>query len=170
MRIKALVMLLLIINSTIAFAAPINNLEEGQSVLGIMVQGGDFNSSFFGETQVGSSITVGFQIASCSNNLSVSDFYAQYRLDSVMDNPVRIILGNKSYDSKGGLYMGAGVSNQFSEELDGYASATFGSGFQDYQLGVNYNLSDNAILNLSYRVFKYDETKNGAGLGIMCKF
>ena len=174
MKIKALVVLLLIINSSLVFAAPINNLEEGQAVLGIMMQGGDFKNSFFGETQVGDSIIVGLQIANYSNSLNVSDFYVQYKLDSaldsMMDNPVRIILGNKTYDSRGGLYIGAGISTPLSEELDGYGSATFGSGFQDYQVGVNYNLSDNAIVNLNYRVFNYEKTINGAGLGIMCKF
>jgi hypothetical protein len=170
MKIKALVILLLLILSNIGVAAPIVDLEEGQSVLGVMMQGGDFNSSFFGESQVGSSVSLGVQVGFNSNSSSLSDFYLQYKLASELGMPVKLIIGNKSYNSKSGYYVGAAISTQLSETIDGYASISLGSGFQDYQVGTNYALSDNAILNLNYRIFKYDELKSGLGLGIMCKF
>lgn len=170
MKLNALVIMLLVFNLNSVFAAPINELEQGQSALGMTVQGGDKNQSYFWESKFGPNATIGFQVTDWSNSSSMTDIYAQFEMNPEADNPLRLIVGTKTYDSSSRVYLGAAMSSPLSMETKGYASAVFGSGIQDLQFGANYSLSDSALLNLNYRILRYEGSKNGIGLGVTCKF
>lgn len=149
------------------FAAPINDLKVGESAGGIMTHGGHQNT-FYLETQLTDTLTVGFQTDDSSDSGNMTDFYGQFH--SGENDNLRVILGNRTYDSKSNCYLGMALTNQMSDEWYGYTSLIGGSGFQEFQLGANYDLTDTASINFNYRASSYKDSKNGVGIGLTCKF
>jgi hypothetical protein len=171
MKKLILTILLLMGNAASALGAPINNLESGQAALGVIAQGGERNSTYYVETQCTPTLTLGFQETDWVNSGNMADFYAQFRLNSEdQDNSLRLIIGSRTYDSKSSSYLGLALIKQVSDAWDAYASGIAGSGFQEIQIGGNYDLSDNAFLNFNYRTTRYEGNKSGIGIGIGCKF
>ena len=135
------------------FAAPINNLQQGQTAIGI------FDESFYLEHKLSDNLTLGFQ---------EHDIYGQVNLT----NNLRAIIGNKDYNSNSKIYLGAAVNTQLAPSLDGYASLVGSSDFAEVQVGANYNLTENFDVNLNYRSFMPDHGRdsNRTSLGATYKF
>lgn len=170
MKELLLAILLLMSNAAIVLGAPINNLEPGQAALGI-AQGGERNSTYYVETQCTPTLTLGFQETDWVNSGNMADLYAQFRLNGEdQDNSIRLIVGNRTYESRSNSYLGLALTKQMSDEWTAYTSAIAGSGFQEIQIGGNYDLSDNSFLNFNYRMTRCEGDKNGIGIGIGCKF
>ena len=134
------------------FAAPINNLDNGQTAIGFV------NDNFYVEHKFTNNFTLGFQN---------DDIYGQYNLNSNF----RAIVGSRDYfGSK--LYVGAAVNTSLAPALDGYASLIAGNSFKELQVGVNYHLTHNVDVNVNYRSFIPDEGSNSnrTGIGATYKF
>jgi hypothetical protein len=132
---------LLAFNVGIGFAAPINNLNQGQTAIGFM------DDSLYLEHKVSDNFTLGGQ---------KNDIYGQVNLN----NNLRAIVGSRDYNSNSELYIGAAVNTPLAPSLDGYVSLVGASNFKEMQVGANYNLTSNLDLNLNYRSFMPDEGSN----------
>lgn len=135
------------------FAAPVNNLNQGQTAIGIM------DDSFYLEHKMSDNLTLGFQ---------KNDIYGQLDLG----NNLRAIVGSKDYNSSSQLYIGAAVNTPIAPSLDGYASIIGGNSYKELQLGANYNLTSNFDVNFNYRSFMPDQGSNSnrTALGATLKF
>lgn len=135
------------------FAAPINNLNQGNTAIGIM------DDSFYLEHKMSDNLTLGFQ---------KNDIYGQLDLG----NNLRAIVGSRDYNSSSKIYVGAAVNTPIAPSLDGYASVIGANDFKELQVGANYNLTNNVDLNVNYRSFMPDEGSNSnrTGLGATLKF
>lgn len=153
---------LLAFNVAIGFAAPLNNLNQGQTAVG-------FDSdTFYVEHKINDNFTIGYQDIDRDNAGSMDDIYGQFNLNSNL----RGIVGNRSFHSEDKVYLGLGINQPLSSETDGYASIIAGSEFKEFQLGANIKLSRNADLNINYHSFQPDGAshKSGVALGATFKF
>lgn len=135
------------------FAAPINNLTQGQTAVGII------DDSFYAEHKMSDNLTLGVQ---------KNDIYGQFNLD----NNLRAIVGSRDYNSDSKIYIGAAVNSPLAPSLDGYASIIGANNFKELQVGANYNLTNNLDVNLNYRSFMPDQggNSNRTALGATLKF
>jgi len=135
------------------FASPINNLNKGQTAIGVS------DDSFYLEHKISDNITLGFQ---------KDDIYGQVNVG----NNLRAILGSRDYNSSSQIYIGAAVNTPIAPSLDGYASLIGANDFAELQVGVNYNLTSNFDVNLNYRSFMPDQggNSNRTSLGATFKF
>ena len=135
------------------FAAPINNLNQGQTAIGVL------DDSFYMEHKMSDNVTLGFQ---------KHDIYGQVNFD----HNLRGIIGSRDYNSDSQVYIGAAVNTPLARSLDGYASLIGSSEFKELQIGANYNLTNNVDINLNYRSFMPDEGSNNnrTALGATLKF
>lgn len=135
------------------FAAPINNLSQGQTAIGVV------DDSFYLEHKLSNNLTLGLQ---------KNDIYGQVNLN---DN-LRMIVGSKDYNSDSEIYAGAAVNTSLAPSLDGYASLVGASNFKELQVGANYSLTSNVDVNLNYRSFMPDQgnNHNRTALGATVKF
>jgi len=136
-----------------AFAAPINNLNQGQTAIGVL------DDSFYAEHKLSDNLTLGFQ---------KHDIYGQVGIN----NNLRALVGSKDYNSDSKFYVGAAVNAPLAPSLDGYASLVGASNFKELQVGANYNLTSNFDVNLNYSSFMPDEgsNHNRTALGATFKF
>jgi hypothetical protein len=153
---------LLLISMNSAFAAPINDLEKGDTIVGVI--GGSNNSMYYLETQNTDNLTIGIQSLNLRGNNIAMDYYAQIR----MDDTSRVIVGNRILDSHSRSYLGGAIQNELAPDIEGYASLIAGSGLQELQLGVNYKLTDTSDINLNFSAIS--DNKSSIGLGLSCKF
>ena len=149
------VVCLFVLNASIGFAAPINNLSQGETAIGIL------DDSFYIEHKLSDTLTLGLQ---------KNDIYGQVALN----NNFRLIVGSKDYDSNSSseFYAGVAVSAPLAPALDGYVALTGASDFKELQVGVNYNLTRNFDVNLNYRSIMPDEgsNHNRTSIGATFKF
>jgi len=151
---------MLAMNIGTGFAAPINELDKGQTAVGI---GTD---NFYLEHKLSNSFTLGLQNVDRDGHMS--DVYGQFNLSSNL----RGIVGSRDLNSDSKLYVGAAVNGSIAPEWQGYASVVGSSQFAEVQVGANYKLTSNADLNLNYHSFMPDagSDKNGVGVGVTLKF
>ncbi len=144
---------ILTLSVSTGFAAPINNLSQGQTAVGVL------DDSGYIEHKVTNNVTIGLQ---------KNDVYGQVGLN---DN-LRLIVGSRDngYNSK--MYVGAAVNTALAPSLEGYASFVAGDQYKEVQVGANYNLTKNLDLNLNYRSFMPDagSDSNRTALGATLKF
>ena len=135
------------------FAAPINNLTQGQTAIGV------FDSSLYIEHKLSEKVTLGLQ---------ENDIYGQYAIN----NKLRALIGNKDYNSNSRIYLGAAYNVPLAPSLDGYVSLIGSSDFAELQVGANYNLTHNVDVNVNYRSFMPDQgsNRNRTSLGVAYKF
>jgi hypothetical protein len=115
-----------------AFAAPLNNLTDGQTAIGWVGDKG------YIENKVTNNVTVGLE-----NN----EIYGQYGFTKNL----RLIVGGQNYNSNSSCYAGLGVIATVAPKLDAYASLVGGDGFSELQVGANLNVLPNLDLNVNYR-------------------
>lgn len=152
----------LFISMNNAFATPINDLEKGDTVVGVI--GGSSNSMYYLETQNTDNLTIGIQSLNLRGNNMATDYYTQIR----MDDALRVIVGNRILDSHSKAYVGGAVESELTSDIDGYASLIAGSGLQELQLGAKYKLTDTSDINLNFSTIS--GSKSSIGLGLSCKF
>lgn len=152
-KIALTVASLLTLSIGTGFAAPINNLSQGQTAIGVL------DDSLYLEHKLSDNFTLGAQ---------KNDIYGQVNIN----NNLRAIVGSKDYNSESKLYVGAAVNTPLAPSLDGYASLVGASDFKELQVGANYNLTNNLDLNLNYRSFMPDQgsDSNRTSLGATLKF
>lgn len=151
------------------FAAPLNDLAQGGTAIGIGIHGGDPSSNdFYLEHKLSSNFLLGFQSIDWDHSGNFNDVYGQFQLGS----NVRAIVGNRDFDSGSKMYIGAGVTGPMGPGTSGYAYMIGGNTFKELQLGANFRVASNLDLNLSYRSFMPDQgdNVNGIGAGLSLKF
>ena len=136
-----------------AFAAPINNLNEDQTAIGVQ------DRAMYVEHKFGDTLTLGIQ---------KDDLYGQFKLN----NNLRVLAGSKDYNSDSEFYAGVGVTAPLASNLDGYATLVAGSGFKEMQVGTNINVAPNFDLNLNYRTLMPDQgsSSDRTSIGASFKF
>lgn len=144
-----------------AFAAPVNDLSQGQTAVGA---GSDV---FYLEHKLTDSFTLGFQNVD-RDGADMDDIYGQFRLN----NNLRAIVGNRDFNYDSNIYAGLAVNGPLSPEAKGYASLIAGGDFKELQVGANFKLTHNVDLNLDYHSFMPDQgrNRNGVGVGATLKF
>jgi hypothetical protein len=154
-KLLAIVALFVFSVST-GFAAPINNLAQGQTAVGV---GGDL---FYVEHKLNDTFTLGYQ------NIDDDDLYGQLKIAPHL----RGIIGTRDLSSGSDLYLGMAVNAPLAPEWGGYASLVAGSDFTELQLGANHRLIHNVDLNLNYRSFSPDigKDKHDIDVGVTFKF
>ena len=152
---------ILALNVGVGFAAPINNLSQGETAVGA---GTD---AFYLEHKLSNSFTLGFQ--NVDRGSDMNDIYGQFKLS----NNLRGIIGNRDFDGGGSrMYLGMAVNGPVAPGWDGYASLIGGNEFKEVQVGANIGLASNVDLNLNYHSYMPDwgRNKNGVGIGATLKF
>ncbi|WP_378955786.1 hypothetical protein [Pelosinus sp. sgz500959] len=152
-KIALTVVSLLTLGLSTGFAAPINNLTQGETALGVIDDG------FYIEHKMSDNLTLGLQ---------KNDIYGQVNLN---DN-IRAIVGSRDYNSNSKVYVGAAINSPLAPSLDGYASLIGANDFKELQVGANYNLTHNLDVNFNYRSFMPDggSNSNRTALGATLKF
>lgn len=134
------------------FAAPINNLGNGQTAIGVQDQSAYIEHKF-------DTFTLGLQ---------ENDIYGQFDLNKNL----RLIAGSKDYNSNSEFYGGVGVTAPLASNVDGYTSLVAGNGFKEAQIGANVNVAPNFDINVNYRSLMPDQGSNSnrTSLGATIKF
>lgn len=201
MRKVLVTMAALSIVSSVAMAAPITDLQKGESVAGysywntkIKADSYDFgktgSNGFYVETGISDKFIVGVETMKGDKSanlygihISADTRFTDVSLKYKIDKNVQLIAGNRNYDtnlSGGGysesastnkFFYGVGASTGIGENTSAYASIIHNNIADDWQIGVNHNLSKNTVLNVNYRYYDEDYvTLKGFGAGIAYKF
>ncbi len=148
--------LLLSVSVGTGTAAPINDLERGQTAVGVLTD------TIYLENKIGKDLTIGYQNVDRKNGSDMDDFYGQYQLPF---SSVRAILGYRDIGS-GSTYIGLSVSEGLAPRLNGYASMIGNDDFVEYQVGANLELTSQVGLNANYRNFRPDRYRNESRLEV----
>ena len=148
---------LLLVSSSYAMAAPINQMANHETAVGV--------------GKVTNKATVGFQYADRDEKGDHKDAYLQY---DIVGSELKVIGGYRWNlpNDKDNAFAGVAVSTPKVLGFDAYASYVAGKDFNETQVGVNKNLLLNVDLNVNYHNFKPDEgsRENGVGVGVSVKF
>ena len=152
-KIALTVVSLLALGMGTGFATPINNLNQGQTAIGVQ------DHDLYIEHKLSNNFSLG---------LSENDIYGQIGLG----NNIRGIVGSRDYNNSSEIYAGAAVNAPLAPSLDAYASIVGASNFTEAQVGANYNLASNIDLNVNYRSFmpEYGRDSNRTSVGAAIKF
>ncbi len=160
--------------TSVAMAAPITDLDKGQSVIGynhydLDISGDTVdNDSFSLENALTNNLIVGVERNSF-NDAKATDVYAQYKLDPNF----RLIVGNRDYsDGPSKMFYGLGAKTSLAPKVDGYASVITNSIVTEWQAGLAYQINHQTALNLGYKSSKEDgfARADGLGFGVGIKF
>lgn len=166
-KLALTVAVLLSANLATGFAAPINDLSQSETAIGVVMHGSDIDSdSFYIEHKLSNNFTLGLQNTDFDYGGDATDLYGQVNLN----NNLRAIIGNRDYDSGNKFYLGMAVNAPLAPQLDGYASLIGGSNFKELQVGANYQLTRNVDFNLNYRSIMPDHGSDNDGLGFGATF
>ena len=178
MKIKILALVIgSLVTSSIGFAAPLSNLAAGETAIGYnyynMSHDAD-NNDYYLEGSLSDKFTVGVErnnYSAHSADWNTTDIYAHYKIAP----NVQLILGNRDYDygnQSDKVFYGVGMTTNLAPKLDGYASVITSSNTTEWQVGVNYALSNQLGLNVNYKSNKDDHyvTYDGVGVGLNYKF
>lgn len=174
------------IASSVAMAAPITDLQKGESVVGysywntkIKADSYDFgktgSNGFYVETGISDKFIVGVETMKGDKSanfygtrISADTRFTDVSLKYKIDRNVQLIAGNRNYDtniSGGGystssstnkFFYGVGASTEIGDNTSAYASIIHSSIADDWQIGVNHNLNKNTVLNVNYRYYDED--------------
>ena len=156
---------LLLVSSSYAMAAPINQMANHETAIGVGTK-----ESYI-EHKVTNKTTAGFQYADRDEKGDNKDAYLQY---DIIGSELKVIGGYRWNlpNDKDNAFAGVAVSTPKVLGFDAYASYVAGKDFNETQVGVNKNLLLNVDLNVNYHNFKPDEgsRENGVGVGVSVKF
>lgn len=152
----------LLLSINISFAAPINNLEQGETTMGVV------GSNYYVENKLNDNFTTGIQYFDW-NKSRMTDLYGQF---NIKDSNLRVIIGNRNFDDNSSqrTYVGAAISSQSSSDWLGYTSIIAGNGFQELQLGTTYKINENYGLIFDLHSLRYEGTNNDINIGLMFNF
>ena len=140
-KIVLTVVSILALGAGTAFAGtPINDLNQGQTVIGVQ------DHDLYIQHKLSNNFSLG---------LSENDINGQIGLG----NSITGIVGSRDYGGSK-LYLGAAVNAPLAPSLNAYASIIGANDFKEAQVGANYNLTSNVDLNLNYRSFMPDQGPN----------
>lgn len=160
--------------ANVSYAAPITNLEEGQTNIGYdhyNLNHSFSDDNFYLEHAVSPKFTLGLEQNSYSRDnfdFQHTDITAHYKLDK----NVHLIVGDRSYggdiDNSNRFLYGIGANVNVAPKLDGYASVVQTNISTDWQAGLAYKLNNQAALHLGYKSYKEDgsSTIDGVGFGV----
>ncbi len=147
--------LMIALSAGTAFGAPINNLDNGQSAIGI------HDKDLYIEHKFTDKLTIGLQ---------EHDLYGQYELGKHL----RVLAGARDFHEDSEIYAGLGVIAPLSSKVDGYASvaASLESDSNVLQLGANFNVARNVDINLNYRSLMHhaSDSNHQTTIGASFKF
>ena len=152
-----------VLSTGTSFAAPLNNLDNEQTAVGIS---GD---TVYIEHKFGDRFTLGYQDIDRDNYGDMKDIYGQYQFSE----NVRGIIGNRDFDyADSSMYLGLGLQGPLAPKLDGSASFVAGDEFKEVQVGAGYQLASNVDLNVTYTNFMPDQgrDKDKVAVGATLKF
>lgn len=157
-----------------AFAAPITDLQEGQTTIGYNhynLSHDVKDDSFYLENAISPKFVLGIERNSLSGygDGDMTDVYVQYKLD----HNFRLIAGNRDYsEGSDKFFYGIGANVNLAPKLDGYIQVTNSNIATEWQTGVNLNMDGQNSLHLGYKSYKqdYQSTIDGIGFGISHKF
>jgi len=152
-KIVLTVVSILAIGASTAFAGtPINELNQGQTAIGVQ------DHDLYIQHQLSNNFSLGF---------SENDINGQIGLG----NNIKGIIGSRDYGGSK-LYAGLAVTAPLAPSLAGYASFVGADNFTEAQVGANYNLTNNLDLNLNYRSLmpEYGNDQNRTSVGAAYKF
>lgn len=153
---------LFLLNINNSFAAPINDLERGDTIVG--VTSGSKNSMYYLETQNTDNLIIGIQSLDLRSDGIATDYYVQVKMDDIS----RVIVGNRIHHSRSKSYLGGAIQNELAPDIEGYASLIAGDGLQELQLGANYKLTDISDININFSTTS--GSQSSVGIGLSCKF
>lgn len=176
--------------SGVALAAPVVNLEKGQTsigynyssleteILGISIDDSKTNG-YYVETAVTDKVILGIDYNKASlesgNNhadLKITDIYAKYKVGA----NANVLIGNRQYDFEGEkenkITYGIEETTRLDDNLNGYGSVKHNSYETEWQFGVTYALNNATNLDINYKRHSgdYDVIFKGFGIGINYKF
>lgn len=142
---------LIVLSTSTSFAAPLNNLDEEQTAVGIS------SDTVYVEHKFAEGFTLGYQSIDRDYYGDMKDIYGQYQFT---DN-VRGIIGVRDFDyADSSMYLGLGLQAPLAPKLDGFASFVVGDEFNELQLGAGCQLAANVDLNVTYTNFMPDEGRD----------
>lgn len=154
---------LVALNVTSVFAAPINDLSEGETAIGIGT------TEYYVEHQLSDKFTIGYQNADRRYYGDMDDIYGQFRINENL----RAMVGNRDlpYDSSN-FYAGLAASAPLGDSMTGYISYAVGGDFKETQIGTNIAIASNIDFNVNYHAFTPDHGRNEDkfGVGATVKF
>lgn len=148
-----------------AMAAPINNLANNETAVGIG------SKESYIEHKFTPKLTVGYQNVNRDEYKHQNDIYAQYDLIGSNLKAVAGFRDDLPGDNSNG-YGGIAVLSPSFLGAQAYASYVKGSDFGESQVGVNMNIIANVNLNINYHNFGPDSGhhENAVGIGATLKF
>lgn len=153
---------LLTLTTATSLAAPVNDLEKGQTAAGIG------SNTFYLEHKLADNFTLGLQNVNWDQRNNMDNVYGQLQLT----NNLRGIIGSNDVNSNAKVYVGMAVNGPIAPEWEGYTSLIAGNEFKELQVGANFKITYNADINFNYHSYMPDagDNKNGVGIGATLKF
>lgn len=173
-QLLALAMGTMLAASSTAFAAPLTDVQKGETSIGYNhynLSHGLKDDAFHIEHGLSDKFNIGIERNGFEQNsvdFHSTDIYVQYKLDP----HVQLTLGNRDYsDDSSKVFYGIGATTNLSERVDGYAAVNTNSNETQWQLGINYNMDQKTALHLGYKSIKPDSgsTRDGIGFGLSTK-
>lgn len=192
--------------SGVAMAAPMTDLNKGESAAGYMYWNPKIDidgignigrataNGFYVENAVSDKFIIGIETIDGDKtknfgglrahaDVRFTDFTVQYKLDK----NVRLIAGDRNYDtslsatdgvnrasvdsSENKFIYGIGAFTPIGNKTSAYATYLHDSYTNEWQIGVNQDLSKNVFLNVNYRYHDEDSvTLEGMGASLIYKF
>lgn len=161
-RIALTLSALWVLTTGAGFAAPVNDLEKGQTAAGIGT------NLFYLEHKLADNFTLGLQNVDWNHQKSMDNVYGQLQLT----NNLRGIIGSNNTTSDAKVYVGMAINGPITPEWEGYTSLIAGNEFKELQVGANFKITYNADINFNFHSYMPDggDNKNGVGIGATLKF
>lgn len=170
------------LTASVGFAAPMTDIQEGKTTIGYnytnmdtgTALGNASSNALHAEAGLTNRLAVGIErenIKKDALDLSLTDVGFRYK----MDNNVYLMAGNRNYDGNGvstdKFYYGIGASTPLAERVDGYASVIKNSEETNWQLGIDYKMTSNTSLEMTYKHHSFDGgSMKGLGFGVAYSF
>ncbi|HIU63658.1 MAG TPA: hypothetical protein IAB06_01275 [Candidatus Avacidaminococcus intestinavium] len=162
--IAGLAFALLVTNVSLTNAAPVKNIDQGQTVAGYNYY--DLDGSAHGiylEHGLTDRVIVGTEYIDLKHSQHIFDVYGKYKLDPNF----LVNLGIRDYKhSSSKLTVGLEATTPLSDVIDGYAGVKYNSNETEFKIGIGHMLNENWGLDLNYSWHDFDHGKNVNGLGV----
>jgi opacity protein-like surface antigen len=161
--------------SSIGFAAPVVDLNKGESTIGFHSQ--DFNDhdskGYSAQTALTDDFILGAEYSKIDNiDFKTTDIYGTYQIDKNL----RLVLGNRHYDVPGDkddqILYGLKGNTTLGKKSTGYAGVLLTEDETEWQVGATYNVAKNVMFDASFKKRDFDDLSDtdGVGFGLTYKF
>jgi opacity protein-like surface antigen len=161
--------------SSVGFAAPVVDLNKGESTIGYHYQDFDDHDSngFSAQTALTDKLVLGAEYSKIDDiDFKTTDIYGAYQLDKNLS----VVLGNRHYDVPGDnddqVLYGLKGSTTLGKKSTGYASVLLTDDETEWQVGATYDVAKNVIFDANYKKRDFDDLSDtdGLGFGLTYKF